>query len=567
MSELGKFVMPSLNLKALRSVMLQFVMLASLLVAQAQEQEISVEMLKSSSWADRLEREYVFSDDSIYLCDRSQCFWTEVNPYYLSSVSTDNFDDKMVGKARKGSYIVKRSWSDDPEGVYCDRIISCDSNNIYVVNTRDKYNIVVHLTRDRQMYDTLRLVCAYNDLVNKQTEVAQETYFKAFPGCWYDFERTFNATFFINDNVECEHQDLSHKAENFILQFRRLQNIALDDYCRRIVDVTIGLPMRSTPASDLWQEIVLDCITGNTETLLRTLSVKTELQQVRFWQFAFRENNGRNVLDAVKSAKRQVILCDKSQKRKIAGITYCKDAGEECAPEMRRKVKDVIKRTHLLYDMDRVYLSDSTAVYISSPGLVPKVKFAGSFAVCDSSAVDTGNAGMMKLVHGSVKNDRENSSGFFLSINSLNADDDVPKGILTRKQQSVITDTLLLAASYRAMQQQEYNRELEQFFFDAFPSSWGEFYAEMISDEWANRNFRSNASEYIDKYGSLTSVPVHDLLVKTINVTIGAIPDREISQKWRSVVQTIAKRHSKELKAVLRKYPRWQKESFLQFLK
>ena len=136
-----------------------------------------------------------------------------------------------------------------------------------------------------------------------------------------------------------------------------------------------------------------------------------------------------------------------------------------------------------------------------------------------------------------------------------------------RREPSLVTDTLLMAAAYRCMFRQSKALEIhERPFFDAFPSTWSEFYAVMISDEYGNNGFRDNADRYIYTFKHLSCIPVREKLRKMVGVSIGAIAQDPTSELWRTVVSDLSTQHKEELNSVLQEFEPWQQTSFRQFV-
>ena len=109
-------------------------------------------------------------------------------------------------------------------------------------------------------------------------------------------------------------------------------------------------------------------------------------------------------------------------------------------------------------------------------------------------------------------------------------------------------------------------QEMQRLFFDAFPSTWSDFYAIMISDEYGNNGFYRQASDYIAAFEKLTVIPVRELLTKMVSISIGAIAQDSTSEQWRTVVRNISNRNKEELHSVLLEFEPWQRLQFLQFV-
>ena len=82
-----------MNMKQKQFLSVLLLMISSVTYAQ----NVTSDFLKSASWTwERLDRKYVFTDDSIYMCSRLKSYGTTSEPYYLSSKPQLEFRDELV---------------------------------------------------------------------------------------------------------------------------------------------------------------------------------------------------------------------------------------------------------------------------------------------------------------------------------------------------------------------------------------------------------------------------------------------------------------------------------------
>ena len=80
------------------------------------------------------------------------------------------------------------------------------------------------------------------------------------------------------------------------------------------------------------------------------------------------------------------------------------------------------------------------------------------------------------------------------------------------------------------------------------------------------RNFRSNAIGYLERFSELNAIPIEDYIRKIVSVSIGAISNSTVSEHWRQIVKRITEAHKAETGKVLEEYAPWQRLSFLEFV-
>lgn len=493
---------------------------------------ITLKVLKSSTWSlEKLDELYAFTDDSIYTCTKSQCLWTSVIPYYLSSSPSETFDPKKVGKSRKGDYLIMHY--DSTNTTICYNIQEVGKKELILHQTPSKsYKNPVRLLKNNSyLYDTLQLTSSHKELICKHFRSKyQKAYFKAFPSTWYDFDRTFNHALFLNDNILTSHQDLSHEAVRYIDSFARLKTINRKRYYKKLIELTIGMPSHSTPATDYWLSVVNSKINENRKAFNATLVTETKNMQSRFWQVLRRD-------DEVK-----------------------------CTPILSKTINTVLASQTLHYDAERIYLSDSIAVYVSNcaPGLTPSIKYVGPYVITDSV-----NNNLINKKNSIILTPQETKKGNIFSLNMKDGENifAISKRLFKKKAQNLTTDSLLMAVSFRELEQKTtLQKEMQQLFFESFPDTWCEFYALLISDEYGNRGFHNKTNDYIDKFGNLYLISAHDLLAKCINISIDALIEDPTAQMWQKIVKGIVKKNPDELNIVLQYYSPRQRESFMQFL-
>ncbi|UKK50667.1 hypothetical protein L6472_11710 [Prevotella sp. E13-17] len=498
-------------------------LLALIISSVTNAQEVTMDFLKSSTWNyDGLLFQYAFTDDSIYMCYKWMCFDTTAKPYYLSSEPQRTFRDELVGKNEKGRYIIVKSNG----GIILSYEILSPSEkglNLYdpvYVNGRD----AMFLER-YEKYDTLRLSTSYKEQTYKRGKKYQQAYFNAFPSTWYDFERTFNGAFFKYEIEATHKQDFSHDFEKYLDAFSNLKDVDTKEYYRKLIDVTIGMPIQSTPASDKWQEIVATKISENNELVSQLLKEKSELQQARFWQFVKKDNK---YLKGVVVRKKQ---------------SYIKEI-------WRRSISEI--------DVDRLYLTDSLCYYITKcvPYKTPRFETITPYKITENSDCHDERLVLTPI---------SSSKGTRLQMFVPGARDTIR--IFHMREPSLVTDTLLMAVAYRNLLDRNMDQqEMQHLFFEGFPSTWSEFYAAMISNEKGNNGFHQHANEYISAFEQLNCIPVHELLKKMVSISIGAIAQDPTSELWRTVVSDLSTRYKEELNSVLREFEPWQQTSFRQFV-
>ena len=70
-------------------------------------QEVTMDFLKSSTWTwKRISYQVAFTEDSMYMGTKLVSFGVSPEAYYLSSEPHSRFRDELVGKNKKGSYVV-----------------------------------------------------------------------------------------------------------------------------------------------------------------------------------------------------------------------------------------------------------------------------------------------------------------------------------------------------------------------------------------------------------------------------------------------------------------------------
>ncbi|WP_027449901.1 hypothetical protein [Xylanibacter brevis] len=378
---------------------------------------------------------------------------------------------------------------------------------------------------DCEKYDTLQLSCAYKELAYKHGKQYQQAFFDAFPSTWYDFERTFNGAFFKNDIKAIYKQDFSHDFEKYLNAFSNLKDIDTKEYYRKLIDVTIGMPIQNTPASDMWQKIVAAKVARNKNLVSLLLKEKTELQQARFWQFVQKDNE---------HLKKGSVVSKK----------------HSCIKEVWRYGMSI--------DKECIYFTDSLCYIIKNcvPRKTPEIIIIAPYQMSDSgNKVD----GAIVFSHVQVGEHTK------LQMHLPGADGKFPTYF--KKEPSLVTDTLLMAATYRCIFRQSQALEIhERPFFDTFPSTWSQFYAVMISDEYGNNGFRSNADRYIYTFKHLSCIPVREKLRKMVGISIGAMAQDSVSELWRTVVINLSNKYKDELNSVLQEFEPWQQTSFRQFV-
>ena len=485
-------------------------------------QEVTMDLLKSSSWLwKRLDLRYAFTDDSIYRDYNSVSYGTMSQAYYLSSEPHRRFRDELVGKNKEGNYVIVKSFSTGEPYSY--RIMSVSNKEIIFDFEYPKMTLSKN---DSEKYDTLCLSSSYKELAYKHGKQYQQAFFDRFPSTWYDFERTFNGAFFKNDIKAIYKQDFSHDFEKYLNAFSNLKDIDAKEYYRKLIGITIGMPIQNTPASDMWQKIVATKISENNELVLQLLKEKSELQQARFWQFVKKDN-------------------EHLKKGRVVS-------------EKRSCIKEIWRVPASYIDIERIYLTDSLCYVIKNcvPRKTPEIMIIAPYQMSDS-----GNKVDGAIVFSHIQDGKHTK----LQMHLPGADGKFPT--YYRREPSLVTDTLLMAAAYRCMFRQSKALEIHECpFFDAFPSTWSEFYAVMISDEYGNNGFRSNADRYIYTFKHLSCIPVREKLRKMVGISIGAMAQDPVSEQWRTVVSDLSTRYKDELNSVLQEFEPWQQTSFRQFV-
>lgn len=489
-------------------------------------QEVTMDLLKSSSWLwKRLDLRYAFSADSIYRVYNSVCYGTMSQPFYLSSEPHSRFRDELVGKNKKGNYVVVKDAK--TSGAYNYKITSTSNTGItlYSKEVTSGYNEMILSKNDSEKYDTLLLSSSYKELSYKHGKQYQQAYFNRFPSTWYDFERTFNGAFFKKEMEAIYKQDFSHEYKKYLDAFSNLKDIDTKEYYRKLIDVTIGMPIQSTPASDMWQKIVAAKVARNKNLVSLLLKEKTELQQARFWQFVQKDNE---------HLKKGRVVSEK----------------HSCIKEVWRYGMSI--------DKECIYFTDSLCYIIKNcvPTRTPEIIIIAPYQMSDS-----GNKVDGAIAFSHVQVGEHTKLQMHLPAN----DGKFPT--YYKKEPSLVTDTLLMATTYRCIFRQSQALEIhERPFFDAFPSTWSEFYAVMISDEYGNNGFRDNADRYIYTFKHLSCIPVREKLRKMVGISIGAMAQDPTSELWRTVVCDLSTRYKEELNSVLQEFESWQQTSFRQFV-
>lgn len=488
-------------------------------------QEVTMDLLKSGSWNwKQLDLGYAFTNDSIYRVYNSANYGTFSRAYYLSSEPQQNFREKLIGKVQKGNYIVVKDT--ETGSVYSWKIMSASNNEIRMFWQDDcTWQEAILTKNNSEKYDTLLLSSSYKELAYKHNKQYQQTFFDRFPSTWYDFERTFNGAFFRKEIDTIYKQDFSHDYEKYLHAFSNLPDIETKEYYRKLIDITIGMPLRSTPATDKWQDIVATKITTNKKLVTQLLKEKSEVQRTRFWQFV-KKDNARLKNDHVKSKKQ----------------SYIKE----------------IWRLGLSFDKECIYLTDSLCYIIKNcvPTRTPEITSIAPYQMKEDGNKPNGT---ILFTHIQVGKHTK------LQMHILGEDGKYPT--FYQKDPSLVTDTLLMAVAYRNMLYKTMDQqEMQRLFFDAFPSTWSDFYAIMISDEYGNNGFYRQASDYIAAFEKLTVIPVRELLTKMVSISIGAIAQDSTSEQWRTVVRNISNRNKEELHSVLLEFEPWQRLQFLQFV-
>lgn len=495
--------------------------LALIISSVANAQEVTMDFLKSSSWLwKRLDLGYAFTDDSIYRVYNSACYGTMSQAYYLSSEPHRRFRDELVGKNKKGNYVIVKSFSTGD--TYSYRILSVSNKEIIFDFEYPKMTLSKN---DSEKYDTLCLSSSYKELAYKHGKHYQQAFFDRFPSTWYDFERTFNGAFFKKEMEAIYKQDFSHEYKKYLDAFSNLKDIDTKEYYRKLIDVTIGMPIQSTPASDMWQKIVAAKVARNKNLVSLLLKEKTELQQARFWQFVQKDNE---------HLKKGRVVSEK----------------HSCIKEVWRYGMSI--------DKECIYFTDSLCYIIKNcvPTRTPEIIIIAPYQMSDS-----GNKVDGAIAFSHVQVGEHTKLQMHLPAN----DGKFPT--YYKKEPSLVTDTLLMAATYRCLFRHSPTLEIhERPFFDAFPSTWSEFYAVMISDEYGNNGFRSKADAYIHAFELLSCIPVREKLRKMVGISIGAIAQDPTSELWRTVVSDLSTQHKEELNSVLQEFEPWQQTSFRQFV-
>ena len=502
--------------------------LALMLSLVTNAQEVTMDFLKSSTWTwNRISYQVAFTEDSMYMGTKLVSFGVSPEAYYLSSEPHSRFRDELVGKNKKGSYVVVKSNESTPSQTYSFKITSASEKGLTLYCKEvPEYAEMILTKNDCEKYDTLQLSCAYKELAYKHGKQYQQAFFDAFPSTWYDFERTFNGAFFKNDIKAIYKQDFSHDFEKYLNAFSNLKDIDAKEYYSKLIAITIGMPIQSTPASDKWQKIVTAKVARNKRLVSQLLKEKSELQQARFWQFVQKDN----------------------KHLKMGSVTS----------EKQSCIKEIWRHPMFLYDTERIYFTDSLCYIIKNcePRKTPEIIIIAPYQMSDS-----GNKadGAIAFSHVQVGEHTK------LQMHLPGADGKFPT--YYRREPSLVTDTLLMAAAYRCMFRQSKALEIhERPFFDAFPSTWSEFYAVMISDEYGNNGFRSKASTYINAFKLLSYIPVREKLRKMVGISIGAMAQDPVSEQWRTVVSDLSTQHKEELNSVLQEFEPWQQTSFRQFV-
>lgn len=502
-----------------------FLLLLLSLSSVINAQEVTLDLLKSSSWNwKQLDLGYAFTDDSLYRVYNSMSYGTMSRPYYLSSKPHRRFCDELVGKNRKGNYIVEKDV--ETGAVYSWKVKAASNKTIILFCQDGNTGQEMILSKNApEKYDTLRLSCSYKELAYKHDWQYQQAFFNRFPSTWYDFERTFNGSFFKKEMKSIYKQDFSHDFEKYLDAFSHLSDIYTKEYYRKLINVTIGMPIQSTPASDKWQKIVAAKVARNKKLVSQLLKEKSELQQARFWQFVKKDN---------KQLKKGSVGSEK----------------QSCIKE--------IWRFGLSFDKECIYFTDSLCYIIKNcvPRKTPEIIIIAPYQMSDS-----GNKADGAIAFSHVQVGEHTKLQMHLPAN----DGKFPT--YYKKEPSLVTDTLLMAATYRCLFRHSPTLEIhERPFFDTFPSTWSEFYAVMISDEYGNNGFRCNADAYIHAFELLSCIPVREKLRKMVSISIGAMAQDPVSELWRTVVSDLSTRYKEELNSVLQEFEPWQQTSFRQFV-
>lgn len=491
-------------------------------------QEVTMDFLKSSTWTwNRISYQVAFTEDSMYMGTKLVSFGVSPEAYYLSSEPHSRFRDELVGKNKKGSYVVVKSNESTPSQTYSFKITSASEKGLTLYCKEvPEYAEMILTKNDCEKYDTLQLSCAYKELAYKHGKQYQQAFFDAFPSIWYDFERTFNGAFFKKEVESIYKQDFSHEFEKYLNAFSNLKDIDTKEYYRKLIDVTIGMPIQSTPASDKWQKIVTAKVARNKRLVSQLLKEKSELQQARFWQFMQQDN--------------------RFMQKNVVGN------------KKQRFIKEIYGRGYGFFDVELVCMTDSLCYYITNcvPKQTPGIEFVVPCRMTEDSC---------KTDKGIVLTRIHSDKGTILQMYIPEAEKPLRK--FGEREPSAVTDTLLMAVAYRNLVSKNMDqREMQHLFFEGFPSTWSEFYAVMISDEYGNNGFRSNAGRYINAFKLLSYIPVHEKLRKMVGISIGAIAQDPTSELWRTVVSDLSTQHKEELNSVLQEFEPWQQTSFRQFV-
>lgn len=504
-----------------------FLFLALIISSVTNAQEVTMDFLRSSTWTfDGIDYQYAFTDDSLYRGTKLASYGVSAEPYYLSSEPHHKFRDELVGKNMKGNYVIRKD--EETGDAYNHKIISVSDKGIILYDTRGGYVPEWFVRKnDSEKYDTLRLSCSYKELTYKHGKKYQQAFFDAFPSIWYDFERTFNGAFFKHDNIKPIYkQDFSHDFEKYLDAFNHLSAVNATDYYRKLIDVTIGMPLHSTPASDMWQEIVVAKVAANEKLVSQLLKEKSGLQQARFWQFVQKDN----------------------EYLKSGVATHGK---QSCIKEIWRVPISYI-------DKERIYFTDSLCYIVKNcvPLKTPEIVTISPYRM-DEDGGDVGGAIVFTRFQ----------EGKHTKLRMLLPGDDGTCPTYYRRAPSLVTDTLFMAATYRDMVIKKFPQELVQRpFFDTFPSTWSDFYAVMVSDEYGNKGFHRHAPEYIAAFEQLDCIPIPELLRKMVGISIGAISQDPVSEQWRTTVKSISSKNKDELRRVLLEFEPWQRASFREFV-
>ena len=491
-------------------------------------QEVTMDFLKSSTWTwKRISYQVAFTEDSIYMGTKLSSLGVDAEAYYLSMEPHSKFRDDLVGKSKKGRYVVVKSNESTPSKTFNFRIMSVSDNGIslYCEDVAD-YNERILSKNDSEKFDTLRFSCSYKELIRKHGKQYQQAFFDRFPSTWYDFERTFNGAFFKNDIKAIYKQDFSHDFEKYLNAFSNLKDIDTKEYYRKLIDVTIGMPIQNTPASDKWQKIVTAKVARNKRLVSQLLNEKSELQRTRFWQFMQQDN--------------------RFMQKNVVGN------------KKQRFIKEIYGRGYGFFDVELVCMTDSLCYYITNcvPKQTPGIEFVVPCRMTEDSC---------KTDKGIVLTRIHSDKGTILQMYIPEAEKPLRK--FGEREPSAVTDTLLMAVAYRNLVSKNMDqREMQHLFFEGFPSTWSEFYAVMISDEYGNNGFRSKADAYIYAFELLRCIPVREKLRKMVGISIGAIAQDPVSEQWRTVVSDLSTRYKDELNSVLQEFEPWQQTSFRQFV-